>query len=707
VTIPVVLHVLEDKKQEGEEQDTSNAQTPTSTTTHFADGGQNSPTLHAAASSSFLLPSVVRITLDPSEHDLVQTLLGTAQALQRGDLVLPERPNVRNVQVRIAGGWVRDKVLGLSQTHDVDIALDTCSGIEFATLVQQYLQLPHQHSHAGKPTPTNTKIGVIAANPSQSKHLETATTKIYGMDVDYSNLRHEDYSDPNSRIPTIVCGTPYQDAYRRDFTMNALYYHVQHNVIEDWTHRGISDLLHQPMITTPLPAYETFHDDPLRVLRAIRFAVRYNYPLHEDIRAAARHLAIHAALHVKVSRERVGNELQGMLKGKGANPRKALTLINELHLAGSVFLMPATTLSSEFSSSSSSSLWKGTLGVRHPQIYPPTPERGDESEKDCNTTAAANARAMAWNEGRDCLDLVPPLLACLNLVESPGLSTSAVATPVTPATPGLLIATPPTTFDESLVYMAAFLLPFYKLDYTDALSKKSSKNKTKSVIEFMMREGIKYKNKDVQDMVTVMEQVSNMAKLLENCEPPSLTSYINTTEERNQDDGDDNGRNIAHWQQLRLKAGLLLRSTKELWVTTMVVAGVMLCIQEASLDASSLDQDEALMLTTSQIHQRVAKWHEAFLSLPTPSSDRSSAVFQLDHCWTWKPLFNGKEISSLLQLPKGPIIGIYTQKVVEWTLQHPHGTKEACIEYLKQQKQGEATEEGPVLKKMHLEGLLT
>ena len=85
--------------------------------------------------------------------------------------------------LRVAGGWVRDKLLG-KPSHDVDIALDNVSGVQFAEAVNDHLD------SRGMP---KSKIGRIMANPDQSKHLETATVKVCGFEVDFVNLRSETY----------------------------------------------------------------------------------------------------------------------------------------------------------------------------------------------------------------------------------------------------------------------------------------------------------------------------------------------------------------------------------------------------------------------------------------------------------------------------------------------------------------------------------
>ena len=81
-------------------------------------------------------------------------------------------------------------------SHDVDFALDTDTGVRFATLVNEFLVSSGHHV---------SKVGTIAANPEQSKHLETATMKVLGRFVDFVNLRSEKYAEDN-RIPVMVRG---------------------------------------------------------------------------------------------------------------------------------------------------------------------------------------------------------------------------------------------------------------------------------------------------------------------------------------------------------------------------------------------------------------------------------------------------------------------------------------------------------------------
>jgi tRNA nucleotidyltransferase (CCA-adding enzyme) len=119
------------------------------------------------------------------------------------------------------------------------------------------------------------RVAVIRANPAKSKHLASATCSILGKDVDFVNLRTETY-DGTSRVPDATAfGTAAEDAARRDFTINSLFYNVHTDSIEDYTRAGLQHLLRDKLLETPLDASVTFADDPLRVLRAVRFGARY------------------------------------------------------------------------------------------------------------------------------------------------------------------------------------------------------------------------------------------------------------------------------------------------------------------------------------------------------------------------------------------------------------------------------------------------
>ncbi|CAD6591550.1 MAG: CCA tRNA nucleotidyltransferase, mitochondrial [Alectoria sarmentosa] len=248
-------------------------------------------------------------------------------------------------ELRFAGGWVRDKLLGLL-SNDIDVAISSMTGSEFGSLMKQYVELPEARDKY-----ENDILGRLAkieANPEKSKHLETATLKVLGFDIDLVNLRKETYTDV-SRNPSVEFGTPEEDALRRDSTINALFYNLQTSEVEDFTGRGFQDL-QRKVIKTPLAPLQTFKDDPLRVLRSIRFASRLMYEIAPEDEMAMRDSTIKAALRLKITRERVRVEILKMLGWpkphqspsllEASGPHRALSLIDRLDLYNEVFTDP-------------------------------------------------------------------------------------------------------------------------------------------------------------------------------------------------------------------------------------------------------------------------------------------------------------------------------------------------------------------------------
>ena len=109
--------------------------------------------------------------------------------------------------LRVAGGWVRDKLLG-KESDDIDIAIDNMFGEELAEVVRKRLYEEEvKNGTADEKKGPHKGFGVIKANSEKSKHLETAVIKIYGEFIDLVNLRSEEYGE-DSRVPTIEIGTP-------------------------------------------------------------------------------------------------------------------------------------------------------------------------------------------------------------------------------------------------------------------------------------------------------------------------------------------------------------------------------------------------------------------------------------------------------------------------------------------------------------------
>ncbi|KFX93797.1 hypothetical protein V495_03712 [Pseudogymnoascus sp. VKM F-4514 (FW-929)] len=270
--------------------------------------------------------ATARITLTPQESKLRNLLLDVARYIDESKEI-KER-----LELRFAGGWVRDKLLAIP-SHDIDTAINSMTGYAFSLKMKEYLDVPENRLKHGIENVSN--LHKIAANPEKSKHLETVTTKLLGYDVDFVNLRKETYT-VDSRNPQMEFGTAKEDALRRDATINALFYNIHTDEVEDFA-GGLADL-DAKLIRTPLEPHQTFVDDPLRVLRLIRFASRLNFKIDAGSEVSMGDPAILEALKLKISRERVGVEIEKMLSDK--NTRTAFDLIDRLGLYTTIFTNP-------------------------------------------------------------------------------------------------------------------------------------------------------------------------------------------------------------------------------------------------------------------------------------------------------------------------------------------------------------------------------
>lgn len=222
-----------------------------------------------------------------------------------------------NNHICAVGGWVRDKMMN-TNSDDIDISIEGITGKKFVNLIKNYS--PNIKSN----------IHIININPEKSKMLETASITLYGVSVDFVNFRTECYK--NSRIPEMLFSSAKEDALRRDLTINSLFYNLRTKKIEDFTGVGILHL-NNKLIATPLDPIITFTEDPLRLLRSIRFYCKFDdFKLDEKIINLLDDKNIISLLNTKVSSERVIEEFRKIFYYK-----KSLTLISKINFVNYLF----------------------------------------------------------------------------------------------------------------------------------------------------------------------------------------------------------------------------------------------------------------------------------------------------------------------------------------------------------------------------------
>jgi len=187
----------------------------------------------------------------------------------------------------LVGGAVRDELLGFPHNTDFDLVTRQ-SAPDLARFLYER--------------------GASEIAPVTYERFGTAMVRVEGIDVELVTARKESY-DEHSRKPNVEPATYEEDASRRDFTVNTLMRGVHDGDLKDPLGKGQDDLQAR-VLRTPLDPAATFHDDPLRMLRAVRFRWKLHFQpapgLYESIRATRERLRI-------ISLERVRDELLKML----------------------------------------------------------------------------------------------------------------------------------------------------------------------------------------------------------------------------------------------------------------------------------------------------------------------------------------------------------------------------------------------------------
>lgn len=202
--------------------------------------------------------------------------------------ILSEIAFENNKRAFLIGGFVRDLLLK-RPTNDIDVVVEG-DGIAFAEKVAEKL-------------PGKNKVAIY-------KRYGTAMLRSGDKELEFVGARKESYT-PDSRNPSVKKGTLKDDQNRRDFTINAMALSLNKNdfgqLIDPFF--GVKDLKNR-VIRTPLEAGKTFSDDPLRMLRGIRFATQLDFDIHPDtfegIKTNAERIKI-------ISKERITIELNKIM----------------------------------------------------------------------------------------------------------------------------------------------------------------------------------------------------------------------------------------------------------------------------------------------------------------------------------------------------------------------------------------------------------
>ena len=210
-------------------------------------------------------------------------------------------------KVYTVGGCLRDALMG-HDIHDVDLAVAVPDGgVQFPIWLEQQ--------------------GLTLVPPTLYRRFSSSRLKLKAFpddEIEVVQTRREQYTNANSRNPEVCFGSIQDDCERRDLTINSLYQNVTTGEMLDLTGHGVEDIRNH-RIRTPMAPDDTYSDDPIRILRTLRFAVRYGWEIPEDIWEAMKENGGRMKI---VRRPRVSTEFEKMMLGN--DPVTLLRMMKEL-----------------------------------------------------------------------------------------------------------------------------------------------------------------------------------------------------------------------------------------------------------------------------------------------------------------------------------------------------------------------------------------
>lgn len=211
----------------------------------------------------------------------------------------------------VVGGYVRDIILK-RPTNDMDF-VTVGSGIEVAQAVA-------------------SKLGRKRASLSVFKTYGTAQVKTQGLELEFVGARRESYTH-DSRNPIVEDGTLDDDQKRRDFTINAMAISLNKESYGELLDPfdGLGDL-ERKIVRTPLDPDITFSDDPLRMMRAVRFATQLQFDIYPETFEAIKRNAHRIEI---ITKERIAGELMKIVRAK--QPSRGFYLLEQCGLLALVF----------------------------------------------------------------------------------------------------------------------------------------------------------------------------------------------------------------------------------------------------------------------------------------------------------------------------------------------------------------------------------
>mmetsp|Transcript_14371 Transcript_14371/g.23882 ORF Transcript_14371/g.23882 Transcript_14371/m.23882 type:complete len:562 (-) Transcript_14371:72-1757(-) len=554
---------------------------------------------------------------------------------------------------------------------------------------------------------------------------------------------------------------------RRDFTINAMFYNLNTKQIEDLTGRGMHDL-NEKLIRTPLAPQVTFTDDPLRILRAIRFVSRYNFSLDGELQRAASKMETGHLLGTKVSRERIYKECEGCMSKLTSRPYMAFNWMHRLDLLDVILpidqllktyplvdsagtdkpvmmtgtvgatsppppslpvpptmttTVTATTIKSppspllpppELGSQEYISSWKSQvnslllslnilLTLRQQNLLPTASAPASTSTASTSSSPSANTRINN-----------PPIRVCADMLSAPKHPSCVptIALPVESKPAGSLksptaqeVGAPPLSIKT--LFWSTLIVPLRQLRVLE-------KKKEVPFTMLLLKEGLKMENlgvKNVQTMLNCVDRFRALAwedptsivtagMLLRDCKELwrecsilacacELAQALNSNPSEFSHRPDTNATSSNSISTAGVAAvgtavgtGTTTSSSSSCVGTGALTIGTKRDLNDSVLAPQQLQSDRVASpiffdVELTAEHVQIIKKYET-MCMNIMSMD-------LDNVWLMRPLIDGKTLTKLLGIPKGPMVGKLMEEQIYWQIKNARSDDEdACIAHLKE-----------------------
>ena len=245
---------------------------------------------------------------------------------------------------------------------------------------------------------------------------------------------------------------------------------------------------------------------------------------------------------------------------------------------------------------------------------------------------------------------------------------------------------PPPSPDVRLLYLSSLLLPFRSLSYGGEGG--GGAGKSTSVPAFMLREGVKFRNRDVSSVDMLLGNVDEMSRLMGEYRRESVTAEGTTTATASATEGiTAEGTTAAATTKPPLdpvETGMLIRKLGILWPTCVYLATALEVHGARELSTGGKERGDGIDKNDDKNEDDDDGGSDGDAVLRSASRFVRTVLEQnLDRAHGMRPLLDGRALMKELALSPGPNVGLYAAEVVRWMLRNPDGKRDECLERMR------------------------